>query len=456
MRKLNIDFTKNFNQDRCSTCLKDIYEKSIFKFTFYDIPQKDYLKIKIQQHMYNEKNKCFSLLFLNIDNLRKINYLFGYDIGDKLIVEIVSQIKSELNLYEQMFRWSGDEFIIVLPYIEAEHINNRLNRILNITNRTYEIDNKIIESATSIGISQYPKDGVSFENIVKKADIAMDFVKKNGKRAYAYFHEDMLNSIEEKINLEIDLRRAILNNEFELHYQPIFSLKSKKIIGVEALIRWNHPKRGFISPMKFIPFAEEIGLIVDIGKWVIKESFMQSKMWQNKGYDNIKVSINISSVELKYPDFLENIKEMLKAVGNNSNNIKVEITETAMMESYKQGIKILKELNNMGIDTSLDDFGTGYSSLSYLRNLPIGTLKIDKSFIDNIHVEESNRDIVKGMVELGHKMNMDIVAEGVELTNQLDILKNMGCDAVQGYFCGRPMKSHDIEILLMKEGMKHV
>jgi len=422
---------------------------TIFQDMVMPIPQKDYFSKKLQ-HFTNRKEDFFSIVFLNIDNFKKINDSFGYEVGDELLREVIIKIKKELRNCEEIFMCGTDKFIIVLPSLEEKHIIHKVETFIKLVNRRYKIRKNVFQVFGRIGISSYPKDGYNFHDIVRKASMAIEFIGRNDINKYIFFNKYMMDIIEGKTTMESDLRTAIQNNQFILYYQPLVSIKDKEVIGAEALIRWKHPVKGMVSPIEFIPLAEETGLIKDIGEWVIKDAFKQSKIWQEKGYDKLKVSINISAIQLRYYSFLNCIKETLNKVRNNPKNIKIEITETVMMDSYEQGIKIINDLNELGIDTILDDFGVGHSSLSHLKTLPISTLKIDKSFIDNIHREKWDKEIVKGIVNLGHKMKMSVVAEGVEFSEQLDVLEDIGCDAVQGYILGRPMEPWCIEKLLRR------
>ncbi len=428
---------------------------TIFQDMVMPIPQKDYFSKKLQ-HFTNRKEDFFSIVFLNIDNFKKINDSFGYEVGDELILEIIIKIKKELRNGEEIFVCGTDKFIIVLPSLEQKYIIHKAETIIKLINKRYKIRKNVFQVFGRIGISSYPEDGYNFHDIVRKASMAMEFIESNDMNKYIFFNKYMMDIIEGKTTMESDLRTAIQNNQFILYYQPLVSIKDKEVIGAEALIRWNHPVKGMVSPIEFIPLAEETGLINDIGEWVIKDAFKQSKIWQEKGYDKLKVSINISAIQLRYYRFLNCIKETLNKVRNNPKNIKIEITETVMMDSYEQGIKIINDLNELGIDTILDDFGVGHSSLSHLKTLPISTLKIDKSFIDNIHREKWDKEIVQGIVNLGHKMKMSVVAEGVEFSEQLDVLEDIGCDAVQGYVLGRPMEPWCIEKLLRRREQKNV
>lgn len=339
----------------------------------------------------------------------------------------------------------------MLNTINKKYISSKAEKILKICSKPYYINDRMIQLSASIGVSIY-SEGDDIDNFVKKADIAMHVVKSSGKNGYTFFSEEMQKDIESKLQLETDLKRAIANKEFVLYFQPLFSLKECKIIGFEALIRWKHPQKGMISPGVFIPLAEETGLIRDMGNIVIKEAFKQLKKWEKTPLKDVKVSINISDIQLRDDNFIDFVKYSINKYKINPKNITFEVTETIMMKSFERNIEIFKELQNMGIQVALDDFGTGYSSLGYLKKLPIDIIKIDKIFIDNIHNEDTDRSFVDGIISLVHKMNMNVVAEGVELKEQMNILKEKGCDIIQGYFIGKPMDVNDVEKMLAVEG----
>lgn len=427
------------------------YNSKMFKLAFYDsltdIPKRNYFKMKSEE-IINKNITEFAILFFDIDDLKKINDNFGYILADKWLKIIIFKISEVLRSDEQIFKWGGDEFIILLTSTNIKYVSKKAEMVLEICNKPYEIQGRAIQLSASIGISFYQNDATEIDEVLKKADIAMNMAKMNGKNSYVLFHEDMQKKLEVKLQLEIELKKAIKDKEFILYFQPLFSLKKSKIIGVEALIRWKHPNKGLLLPMEFIPLAEENGLIKNIGKLVIEEVFIQSRIWEEKGYKNVKVSINISAIELRDESLIGFIKENLKKYRVNPTNIVIEVTETVMIESFERSIEIFKELKSMGIKIALDDFGTGYSSLSYLKRLPIDIIKIDKIFIDNVHNEEIDKSFVESIIQIGHKMNMEIVSEGVELKEQLNLLKENGCDIVQGYIIGRPLEVDDIDEML--------
>jgi diguanylate cyclase (GGDEF)-like protein len=456
--KIEFDYFLKLNDKREMQCTGyKNYDKTMFRLAFYDsltdIPKRNYFKIKSEE-IINKNINEFTILFFDIDDLKKVNDNFGYILGDKWLKTIIFEINKELRVNEQIFKWGGDEFIVLLKSTNMRYVSKKANLILEICNKVYGIQDRSIQLSASMGISFYKNDATGIDEVLKKADIAMGRAKMNGKNNCVFFHEDMQRKLEEKLQLEIELKKAITNKEFILYFQPLFSLKKSKVIGVEALIRWKHPNKGLVFPVDFIPLSEENGLIKDIGRLVIEEAFKQSRNWQDKGYGDIKISINISDIQLRDENFISYIKESFKKYEVDPKNIVIEVTETVMMESFERNIKIFKRLKNMGVKIALDDFGTGYSSLSYLKKLPIDIIKIDKMFIENIQSGDIDKSFVEAIIHFGHKINKKIVAEGVELKEQLNILKESGCDIIQGYFIGRPMEVTEINKILENEKIK--
>ena len=339
-------------------------------------------------------------------------------------------------------------FILMLNESEVESYAKKL---LDLFNKPFKIDNKQIYITASIGVALYPKDGTDTNTILKNADSAMYKAKELGKNRFALFDPEMYLKLERKTCIERILRTAIENNELSINYQPQYDAQNNEIFGFEALLRLNSKELGFISPLEFIPIAEECGYITKLSQWVLNESCKQSVKWLNAGYKFKSISINISSVDLQQPDFLENIKDILKNTSINPNIVELEITETVLMQSLDSSINILKKLMDMGIRIALDDFGTGYSSLSYLRKIPISTLKIDKSFIDNITSNKKEESIINNIIQMAHSMDLKVVAEGVETKEQLSILKERNCDYIQGYYFSKPLPASEIEKLLNKK-----
>jgi EAL domain-containing protein (putative c-di-GMP-specific phosphodiesterase class I) len=286
---------------------------------------------------------------------------------------------------------------------------------------------------------------------MKQADTAMYHSKDSGKGCFSYFHEDMNEKVSKRLAYETDLRRALKNNEFELYYQPQIDLKTEKIIGMESLIRWNHPKKGFVSPLDFIPLAEETGLIVPIGEWVYRTACQQNKKWQEEGLLPIPVAINLSAKQFHDEQLVSKIVEVMNETGLDPKYVDMEVTESLAMENPEESIRQLKKLNGLGIKSSIDDFGTGYSSLSYLKSLPVSKLKIDKSFVDDITTDENDMAIAASVINLSHTMGMKVIAEGVETREQFEKLKELGCDYIQGYLFSKPLSAEDFRSYLEAE-----
>lgn len=399
----------------------------------------------------NNENSKGAVLFIDLDNFKIINDTMGHNYGDKLLVYLAKKIKSWINAEDIICRLGGDEFILLHPNADETEVRSYAHSFLKLFDQPCKIDGKQIYVTVSIGIALYPKDGVDTDTILKNADAAMYKAKELGKNRFKLFNSDMYLKLERKTHIERILRTAIENNEFIINYQPQYDTQNNQIFGFEALLRLNNKELGFISPLEFIPIAEEYGHITKIGRWVIKESCIQAVKWIDKGYKFKSVSVNISSVDLQEPKFIEYIEEIINDTGIDPKILELEITETVLMESLDSSIVILKQLMDREIRIALDDFGTGYSSLSYLRKMPINTLKIDKSFIDNITSNQKEESIINSIIEMAHSLELKVVAEGVETKAQLSVLKKRKCDYIQGYYFSKPLPADEIEKLFKKD-----
>ena len=301
-----------------------------------------------------------------------------------------------------------------------------------------------VETSSSIGISIYPNDDTQPSVLLKFADLAMYQAKVEGRNRYRFFSEEMQESTKQKILLETDLRRAIQANEFELHYQPRIDLLSKRPVGLEALVRWIHPDRGMVSPGEFIPAAEESGLIVPLGNWVLNEACRQAVEWQRRGLRALKISVNLSAAQFKDPGLLEQVRQALQVSGLESTSLEFELTESFLMENADSAIRTLQSLHDMGITISIDDFGTGYSSLAYLKKFPVDTIKIDRSFVKDIEIDPDDAVIASAVIGLDHNLGHIVVAEGVETEGQVKFLEQHQCDEIQGFFFCRPLPAKDV------------
>jgi EAL domain-containing protein (putative c-di-GMP-specific phosphodiesterase class I) len=301
-----------------------------------------------------------------------------------------------------------------------------------------------------MGITVFPDDGVETSILLKNADTAMYSAKYNGKAKYSFFNKSMSEVVVRRVEIEKGLRRALQNNELEIYYQPQIDIINNKIKGFEALLRWTSSELGGISPAEFIPVAEQSGLIIPMGDWLIKTVYLQNNLWKSKGYLYDTIAINLSAIQLQNDKFEETLKNIIAETKINPRFVELEITESILMKDFDNSVKLLTEIRDLGINIALDDFGTGYSSLSYLKQLPINTLKIDKSFIDNIVTNERERAIVDGIIQLAQKIDLDVIAEGVETKEQIKLLQSMGCNQIQGYYFSKPLPANEIEEKFLK------
>jgi diguanylate cyclase (GGDEF)-like protein/PAS domain S-box-containing protein len=426
----------NINKEKLS-------EAKIKKLAYYDeltnIPNKAFYNKTIKRYRKDNRTEKFAILFVDLDNFKSINDCLGYEYGDNVLKKIVEILSNNIKFGDELIRFGGDEFIIIARNFDTkEQLKNYAENIIRNFRETIQISGFGLSITLSIGISVYPNDDDKLENLLKHADMALNEAKHKGKDRCEVYSKELNDSIVSKVQLERDLRQAIANNEFKLYYQPKFNLTKDKIIGYESLIRWQHPERGLVSPIEFIPFAEEVGLILPIGEWVIKESINQLSKWNNMGYKDISISINLSPKQFKDINLITLFKNVLREKNVQAKYIELEITETTAIYDMGYAVKVLKELREIGFKIALDDFGTGYSSLNYLNSLPIDILKIDKSFIDNIIVKKEGEQIIKSVISLAHAYSMEVIAEGVETEEQLDFLREENCDAIQGYYVSKP------------------
>ncbi|MBC8062888.1 MAG: EAL domain-containing protein [Clostridiaceae bacterium] len=433
---------------------KEIEEK-IKYMAYYDaltkLPNRAIFIEKLETEL-NNKSSAGAVMFIDLDNFKNINDTLGHDYGDRLLEVISEKFTENIEDNSTVCRFGGDEFIILKPAVYNQNeIIKFAEIILNIFNEPFSIYEKIVYTTASIGIALYHQDGDTSTTILKNADTAMYTAKASGKNMYAFFDEKMHYGLERRIKIEAILRRALNKNSFELYYQPQVDIKNNKITGFEALLRLNYENMGFISPTEFIPIAEECGLIKEIGEWCLKNACLKNKEWRDKGYEFGCISVNISCIQFQQGNFTEVITKILREADLRPEFLEIEITETVLMRSLEKNVKILEGLRNMGIKIALDDFGTGYSSFNYLRRLPINTLKIDKSFIDGICLNSKEEAIAFGIIQLAHKMELEVVAEGVEYEQQLNLLKAQNCDKVQGYLFSKPVPA-DVAEKLLKEG----
>ncbi|WP_330654133.1 sensor domain-containing protein [Caproiciproducens sp. MSJ-32] len=401
---------------------------------------------------YIEKNPkgSFAVIFIDLDNFKFINDTYGHDVGDLLLVEftnIINGMKIENSLFS---RYGGDEFLLVkYNVIEIEDLKIILDNLIKELSKPIAINDIEVFCTLSIGVSIYPADGKDIGTLLKRADMAMYLAKINGKNRYEIFDMNMLEILNREFEIEKRLRVALDNNEIKVLYQPKIDTETEEVLGFEALVRWNCKALGMVSPKEFIPIAESSGLIIPIGNYIIEECIKKCKELSIKTNKKFKMAINLSDVQIRSEKILPFIEETLEKYDLDASYIEFEITESVIMKYPEKNIEKLKQLKKLGVSLALDDFGTGYSSLSYLRILPIDSLKIDKSFIDGIVIEEKSEYIIDTIIELSHYLNLIVVAEGVETKEQYDYLKSINCDLIQGYYFSKPLEFIEAEKLLL-------
>lgn len=409
-----------------------------------DLPNRVLLNERLKHDIVDatRHKKWIAVLFLDLDRFKVLNDTLGHFMGDLLLQGVAKRLKQCVRESDTVARFGGDEFVVVLPDFENReaailHTAEIANKILSELMKPFDLSGNKFMTSTSIGFAFFPKDGHSVAELIKNADAAMYHAKAMGRNNYQYYSDTMRKQALTRSNLENDLRSALENNELILYYQAIIDLQTKEIIGFEALLRWNHPKRGLILPDLFIPIAEETGLIVSIGQWVLNEACQQLKQWHLEGRI-IKIAVNLSARQFMQHDLVSSVKYILEVYQLPAQYLELEITESMIMHNMDETTHILKKLKQLGVSISLDDFGTGYSSLTCLKQFPIDVLKIDRSFVRDILEVHDDRVIVNSIIAIAHHMNLEIITEGIEQAAQADYLKNQGCQFGQGYFFALP------------------
>jgi diguanylate cyclase (GGDEF)-like protein len=438
-----------------------LVKEQLLHCNFYDdltgLPSQNLLLNHIDRAIARTREQqdfVFALLVLDIDRFKAINSSLGRMLGDKLLIAISQRLQACLRSKDVIARLGGDEFAILLENIDnVDYATEIAERIYKELATSFNLDGYQVFADATIGIAVGTKDYERTEDLLRDAELAVADAKKCSLKRYQVFNETMHARAMTLLQLENDLRWAIERQELELHYQPIISLTTKRIIGFEALVRWRHPERGLVSPSEFIPVAEETGLIVPLGSWVLWEACRQMRTWQlNFAFiSDWKINVNISSKQLAQANFVEQVKQILKETGLAPHNLKLEITETSLVEDFQSTITILRQLKTFGVEFSLDDFGTGYSSLSYLHMFPFNTLKIDRSFVNSMEASSEKLGIIRAIIALARNLNMNTIAEGIETASQLAQLKVLNCQYGQGYFFDKPLERKAVEALIIKE-----
>ena len=435
------------------------WEERLYHQAHYDtltnLPNRALLKDRLEQAIARaQRNQTYvGVIFIDLDRFKLVNDSLGHDIGDKLLNNTAQLLVNTVRNVDTVVRFGGDEFVIIIPDITRKgdvvsELGGVADKVIATTTGEFDIDNHMVYSGMSIGIALYPKDGKTSDELVKNADTAMYHAKEQGRDRYEFFAPELNEAAILRLNLEQELHRALRNGEFVIHYQSKVDCLSGKLVGVEALIRWNHPQKGFVQPSEFISIAEEAGLILKIGDWVLNTVCRQMTAWHEAGLPAIRMAVNVSPRQFREPDFPVRVAEILKTTQLDPKLLELEVTEGSVMENIDDAIGKLDILNTMGIHLSVDDFGTGYSSLSYLIKLPIHSLKIDQSFILNMVNDQNTQAIVSSTIYLAHQLGLGVVAEGVETHEQRELLQNWRCDILQGYLVGKPVTSDQFRALL--------
>jgi diguanylate cyclase (GGDEF)-like protein len=415
----------------------------------------DRLKQAISLAMRQDKQ--LAVMFVDLDQFKKINDSLGHAVGDKLLQSVAGRLVECVRRTDTVSRLGGDEFVVLLSQVEHEEdVAVSARKILRTLAAPHPVDNKNLDISVSIGVSTYPSDGPDAENLMDKADTAMYEAKKQGRNNYQFFRRDMQVRLLDRQSLEADLRYALGRNEFLLHYQPKFNLQTGQITGVEALVRWVHPRRGLVAPAQFIPIAEECGLILPIGRWVLLDACRQVRAWSDSGLGIVPVAVNVSAAEFGDKDFVSGVRAVLIATGVEPRNLELELTESVLMQDAESTVRTLGALKAMGVTLAIDDFGTGYSSFTYLRRFPVDALKLDQSFVQEITEDPGDATIVSAMINIGMSLNQRVIAEGVETSAQLKFLQSHGCAEGQGYYLSHPVAAEHAAKLLeagIQEGM---
>jgi diguanylate cyclase (GGDEF)-like protein len=387
-------------------------------------------------------NTAVTVLMMDLDRFKEINDTLGHPVGDALLIEVAMRMHALIRNSDTLSRFGGDELVMVLPNTNTEQAMVVVSKIKSAFQHHFRVDGKDLIVQCSIGGAVFPEDGTDAETLIKRADVAM-YTAKKGRLGYSFYDMNSDQHSPDRLSMISELHHAIHSDELLLYYQPKLDLKSGNLYGVEALVRWQHPKRGIVSPDEFIPLAEECGLIVPLTFWVLDNALRQLDAWRKVGME-IPVAINLSTRNIHDLAFADRVQQRLRAWNCEPCWLELEITESAVIDDPVRAMQVLNQLDELGVQLSIDDFGTGYSSLAYLKNLPVDEVKIDRSFILDMDKDPRSLAIVRAMIDLGHQLDLHVVAEGIETKESLDIMATCGCDAIQGYYISKPLPAENI------------
>lgn len=408
------------------------------------LPNRHAIQESINAAVADEAGTPFAILFIDLDNFKKVNDHYGHLTGDGLIKAAAGVIRQCLRDSDVIARLGGDEFLVMIRNASLEGVEAITRRVLDKMKHPFQVNHAEIHSTCSIGIAMFPAHGSSMEELVRHADMAMYAAKDEGRNTFQVFDPVMNKKISEQVWLDGNLRKALDEGQFELYYQPKQNLSTGKVDSAEALIRWHSPERGLISPATFIPYAEESGLIIPIGKWVMEEAARQTEAWAKKGI-NLRVAINVSGRQLRHPDLVSDFRQALMDAGSYPSMLDLELTESYLIEDEALAFDLIEKVNKLGAEVHLDDFGTGYSSLTHLARLPIDSIKLDRSFISSVHNDVRVQRLLRSMTVVAQELQLKVIAEGVETQEQADFLRSIGVEYAQGYLFGKPMSAADFE-----------
>jgi len=432
-------------------CIRDVSMARAASLEISRVAQHDVLTNLPNRTLFNDRiaqaislaerqRKQLAVLFVDLDQFKRINDSLGHGVGDNLLRSVAARLTACVRRSDTVCRLGGDEFVILLSQVEhAEDAAISARKILRAVAAPHIIDNRSLDISVSIGGCTYPADGLDGATLMSHADAAMYEAKLHGRNGYQFFRSDMHKRVAKRLQLEGDLRSALGRNEFVLYYQPKINLHTGQITGMEALIRWLHPKEGLLLPSVFIPIAEECGLIVPIGQWVLLEACRQSREWSDSGLGTVPVAVNVSAAEFRAKDFVSRVRAVLISSGIEPHNLQLELTESVLMEDADSTVTTLRALKVMGVQMAIDDFGTGFSSFTYLQRFHVDTLKVDRSFVREITGDPKAINLVSAMINIGKSLNQRVIAEGVENCAQLNFLQHHGCDEGQGFYFSHPV-----------------
>lgn len=398
-----------------------------------------------------ECNEVLPILCLGVDRFSRVNDILGYEEGDILLKAVAQRLRQQLPTDYIITHLNTDQFAVLLkPTLEKQEISTVIQNLQTAMTEPFVLQNRELFMTLSVGVALFPQDGRDIEQLLRAAQQAMKKVKQQGGNDYSFYTPSQEQELAEGMDLEIALRYALERQELQVYYQPQVCLKTRKIVGAEALLRWQHPQLGMISPMKFIPIAEETGLIEVIGEWVLYQACQHSKAWRTQGLGHLRVAVNLSGRQFRIPNLRQKLVQILLNTGCEPNYLELELTESVLIRDSELSIQQLQALKALGVKVAIDDFGTGYSSLNYLQKFPFDVLKIDQCFVRNLHKNEINSAITKSLISMAHLLNLKVIAEGVETEEELKILEDYGCDEIQGYLFSRPLQLEDFQALVKK------